>query len=76
VSVPQHLLVPGQYYLIGGPGQPSCEVVQVDVNGPAPGQPYRILRARLRTVGNVHPAGTSVTAVTARFVEDRAQEEL
>lgn len=66
VSVPPHLLSPGQYYLIGGPGQPSCEVVQVDVSGPAPGQPgqpRRILRAMLRTVGSVHPAGTPVTAL-------------
>jgi hypothetical protein len=76
VSVPPHLLSPGQYFLIGGPGQPSCEVVKVDVSGPAPGQPRRILRAMLRTVGNVHPAGTPVTAVTARFVEDWAQEDL
>ena len=76
VNAPPELLVPGQYYLIGGPGEPGCEVVQVDPQGWEPGQPRRIRRGMLKTVAFTHPAGTPVRAVTARFVPDWAREDL
>ena len=75
VSAPD-LLVPGQYYLIGAPGQASCEVVQIAGDGWVPGEPVTIRRGQLKTVGGPHPVGTPVRAVTARFVADWAQEEL
>jgi hypothetical protein len=75
VSAPD-LLVAGQYYLIGAPGQSSCEVVQIAAGGWVPGEPVTIRRGQLRTVGGSHPVGTPVRAVTARFVADWAQEEL
>jgi hypothetical protein len=74
VSAPD-LLVPGQYYLIGAPGESSCEVVQIADGGWVPGEPVAIRRGQLKTVGGPHPVGTPVRAVTARFVADWAQEE-
>jgi hypothetical protein len=76
VSGPPDLLVPGQYYLVGGPGQSSCEVVQVDGSGWAPGQPRKVRRSMLKTIANLHPAGTPIRPVTARFVADWAQDDL
>ena len=60
VSVPPEMLQAGQFYLIGGPGQESYEVVRVEAEV-VPGQP-RIIRRRLfRTLGTVtYPAGTWV----------------
>lgn len=43
VSVPPEMLQAGQFYLIGGPGQESCEVVRVEAEA-VPGQPRRIRR--------------------------------
>jgi len=75
VSVPPEMLQAGQFYLIGGPGQESCEVVRVEA-GVVPGQP-RIIRRRLfRTLGTVsHPAGTWVRRVTVERVFDWARWE-
>jgi hypothetical protein len=53
---------------------PGCEIVQVESEW-TPGQPRRIRRGRLKTVANVHAAGTRVRAVTARFVADWAAED-
>jgi hypothetical protein len=75
VSAPD-LLVPGQYYLIGAPGQSSCEVVQIADCGWVPGEPVTIRRGQLKSVGGPQPVGTPVRAVTARFVADWGQEEL
>lgn len=74
VSAPE-LLIPDRYYLIGGPGQSSCEVVQVERSEWAHGQPRKIRRGKLKTIANLHPAGTLVRAITARFVADWAQED-
>jgi hypothetical protein len=43
VSVPPEMLQAGQFYLIGGPGEESCEVVRVEAEV-VPGQPRRIRR--------------------------------
>lgn len=64
-------LRPGQYYLIGGPGQSSCEVVLVETREPGlPAGPRRVRRSRFGTVVSTHPAGAEVTPVTAERVED------
>lgn len=74
VSAPQALEA-GQFYLIGGPGQPSCEVVRVEEEA-VPGQPPRIKRRLFRTVGLVsHPVGTWVRRVTVERVFDWARCE-
>ena len=65
----------GQFYLIGGPGEESCEVVRVEAEV-VPGQPRRIRRHLFRTFGPVsHPAGTRVRRVTVERVFDWAQWE-
>ena len=75
VSVPPEMLQAGQFYLIGGPGQESCEVVRVEAEI-VPGQPRRIRRHLFRTFGPVsHPAGTWVRPVTVERVFDWAQWE-
>jgi hypothetical protein len=75
VSVPPEMLQAGGFYLIGGPGQQSCEVVRVEA-GLVPGQPRRIRRHLFRTFGPVsHPAGTWVRRVTVERVFDWARWE-
>jgi hypothetical protein len=75
VSVPPEMLHAGQFYLIGGPGQESSEVVRVEA-GIIPGQPRRIRRHLFRTFAPVsHPAGTWVRRVTVERVFDWAQWE-
>lgn len=75
VSVPPEMLQAGQFYLIGGPGQESCEVVRVEAEA-VPGQPRRIRRHLFRTLGPVsHPAGTRVRRVTVERVFDWARWE-
>jgi len=64
VSGPAHELPAGQCYLLGGPYEPTCEVVQVMAGEPEPDGSRRIGRARFDTVGWNHPAGTLVTPVT------------
>ena len=68
-------LASGQRYLLGGPGLPDFEIIEVDAGQPMPGQPCRIRRAMFKTLSTIHPAGTPVTAVTVTFVEDWAQEQ-
>lgn len=63
LSVP-HELSPGQCYLLGGPEEPTCEVVQVASAGPEPGEIRLSGRAMFDTVVMNHPAGTLVTPVT------------
>jgi hypothetical protein len=82
VSVPPGELPEGAYYLIGGPGQPGFEVIQVGADerlqrpqAPAVGDEVLIRRCMCKTFGFSHPAGTAVTAVTVRFVENWAAEE-
>jgi hypothetical protein len=75
VSVPPEMLQAGQFYLIGGPGEESCEVVRVEAEV-VPGQPRRIRRHLFRTFGPVsHPAGTWVRRVTVERVFDWARWE-
>ena len=75
VSVLPQTLQAGQFYLIGGPGQQSCEVVRVEGEA-VPGQPRRIRRHLFRTIGPVsHPAGTWVRRVTVERVFDWARWE-
>ena len=75
VSVPPQMLQAGQFYLIGGPGQQSCEVVRVE-GEVVPGQLRRIRRHLFRTIGPVsHPAGTWVRRVTVERVFDWARWE-
>jgi hypothetical protein len=75
VSVPPETLQAGRFYLIGGPGEESCEVVLVEAEI-IPGQPRRIRRHLFRTFGPVsHPAGTWVRRVTVERVFDWAQWE-
>jgi hypothetical protein len=58
-----------QHYLIGGPGQPSCEVVQVRPEEAAT-RPAEIWRHAAGTCGANHPAGMPVTPVTVEYVAD------
>ena len=75
VSVPPDMLQAGQFYLIGGPGEQSCEVVRVEEE-PGAGQPPRIRRHLFRTFGPMsHPAGTWVRRVTVERVFDWARWE-
>jgi hypothetical protein len=70
-TVPSRELEPGAYYLLGGPGQLTCEVVQVVADEPpATSTSRRVRRGRCRTIPSPHPVGTPVTRVTAEFVED------
>jgi hypothetical protein len=57
---------PGQLLLLGGPGWETFEIVQVTETGSAPEQTEScpVRRCVLRTLGNVHPAGTPVTAIS------------
>jgi hypothetical protein len=74
---------PGQHYLIGFPGEASCEVVEVvageaAVQGElaAPGPACAIRRRAARTLepsSGYHPAGTRLTAVTVEYVADWEQ---
>jgi hypothetical protein len=64
VSVPPNELPAGQCYLLGGPEEPTCEVVQVEPAKPEPNEPRLIRRAMFDTVVMNHPAGTLVTPVT------------
>ncbi|MGW1030086.1 hypothetical protein ACWD4J_41615 [Streptomyces sp. NPDC002577] len=73
VSVSQQELLPGRNYLLGGPGDPTCEVVQIAAGEPPQGERRRIGRGRCRTIASAHPAGTLVTPVTVEYVEDWAQ---
>lgn len=74
VSVPHQELLPGGSYLLGGPGEPTCEVVQIAAGEPMPpGEPLRVRRGRFGTIASAHPVGTPVTPVTAEYVEDWAQ---
>ena len=75
VSVPPQTLQAGQFYLIGSPGQQSCEVVRVE-GEVVPGQLRRIRRHLFRTIGPVsHPAETWVRRVTVERVFDWARWE-
>ncbi|MGW9030878.1 hypothetical protein ACWGQ5_43835 [Streptomyces sp. NPDC055722] len=73
VSVSHQELLPGGNYLLGGPREPTCEVVQIAEGESMPGEPRRIRRGRFRTIASAHLAGTLVTPVTAEYVEDWAQ---
>ena len=64
LSVPPRELSAGQCYLLGGPDEPTCEVVQVTSGAPEPDGSRRIRRAMFDTVVMNHPAGTLVTPVT------------
>jgi hypothetical protein len=82
VSVPSGELPEGAYYLVGGPGQLGFEVIQIGADerlqrpqAPAVGDEVLIRRCMCKTFGHFHPAGTTVTPVTVRFVEDWAAEE-
>jgi len=75
VSVPGHELPAGQCYLLGGPDEPTCEVVQVMAGEPEPDGSRRICRAMFDTVGGNHPAGTLVTPVTVGRVAGRPPGE-
>jgi hypothetical protein len=69
------MLQTGQFYLIGGPGEQSCEVVRVEGEAGA-GEPRSIRRHLFRTFGPViHPAGTWVRRVTVERVSDWARWE-
>ncbi|HEV2347858.1 MAG TPA: hypothetical protein VGS97_27465 [Actinocrinis sp.] len=70
LSVPPDRIPPGQIYLLGSPGSPSCEVVQVDDATSAPGQPRSIRRALFGTVVTAHPAGTAATPISVERVDD------
>ena len=75
VSMPPQTLQAGQFYLIGSPGQQSCEAVRVE-GKVVPGQLWRIRRHLFRTIGPVsHPAGTWVRRVTVERVFDWARWE-
>ena len=60
-----------QWYLLGGPHEPTCEVVQVETAAPEPDGTRRIRRCLFDTFGGNHPAGTLVTPVTVGRVADR-----
>ena len=64
VSAPSSELPASQCYLLGGPDEPTCEVVQVTSGAPEPDGSRRIRRAMFDTVVMNHPAGTLVTPVT------------
>ena len=64
VSGPAHEPPAGQCYLLGGPDEPTCEVVRVMAGPPEPDGSRRIGRAMFDTVVMNHPAGTRVTPVT------------
>ena len=68
VSAPSQALKPGVHCLLGGPGEPTCEVVQVVM-----GEPRRIRRGMFGTIASPHPAGTVVTLVTAERIQDWSQ---
>ncbi|QIY65331.1 hypothetical protein HEP85_31700 [Streptomyces sp. RPA4-2] len=66
VSAPSpQALKPGAHCLLGGPGEPTCEVVQVSV-----AVPRRIRRGMFGTIASPHPAGTVVTLVSAEHIGD------
>lgn len=73
LSIPPERIAPGQIYLLGSPGSPSCEVVQVDEGPAVPGRPRTIRRALFGTVVMTHPVGTPVTAITVEHVDDWSQ---
>ncbi|MGW3633099.1 hypothetical protein ACWD7F_23530 [Streptomyces sp. NPDC005122] len=58
-------LKPGVHCLLGGPGQSTCEVVQVSA-----AEPRRIRRGMSGTIASPHPAGTVVTLVTTERIDD------
>jgi hypothetical protein len=64
VSVPSDELPAGQCYLLGGPEEPTCEVVQVASDAPEPDGSRRIRRVLFDTIGGNHPVGTLVTPVS------------
>jgi hypothetical protein len=68
------VLSPGQYYLLGGPGLPDCEVILAEPPAALPGEPCPVRRDMCRTLSSIHPAGTPVTPVTVRFVQDWEQD--
>lgn len=70
LSVPPERIAPGQIYMLGSPGTPTCEVVQVGEGTAAPGRPRPIRRALYGTVVMSHPAGTPVTAISVERVDD------
>ena len=70
LSVPSERIPPGQIYLLGTPGSPRCEVVQVDEGTAATGRPSSIRRALYGTVVMAHPTGTPVTAITVERIDD------
>jgi hypothetical protein len=70
VSGPPGVLSPGQYYLLGGPGLPDCEVVLAEPPAALPGEPCPVRRDMCRSLSSIHPAGTPVTPVTVQFVEN------
>jgi len=75
VSVPPEVLQAGEFYLIGSPGEQSCEVVRVEGEA-VPGELRRIRRHLFRTIGRVsHPDGTWVRRVTVQRVFDWARWE-
>lgn len=70
LSVPPERIANGQYYLLGTPGSPNCEVVQVDEGPARPGRPRSIRRALFGTVVTAHPAGTTVTPISVERIAD------
>jgi hypothetical protein len=75
VSVPSRDLPPGQCYLLGGPEEPTCEVVQVASTAPEPDESRRISRAMFDTVVMNHPRGTLVTPVAVGRVAGLPPDE-
>lgn len=82
ISVPPGELPEGAYYLVGGPDGPGFEVIQIGADermqrpqAAAVGDEVLIRRCMCKTFGHFHPAGTTVTPITVRFVEDWAAEE-
>lgn len=70
LSIPPERIPPGQIYMLGTPGTPACEVVQVDTARGTPGRPRSIRRALYGTVVTAHPVGTPVTAISVERVDD------
>jgi len=70
VSGLSHDVPAGQCYLLGGPQEPTCEVVQIETAAPEPDGSRRIRRCMFDTFGRNHPAGTLVTPVTVGRVAD------
>ena len=70
LSLPPARLEAGRCFLVGVPGGPGVEVVQVAAGEQPPDGPRLFRRGRFGTLSLDHPAGTAVTPVTVERVED------